>query len=110
MHKTKSTQELISTLQNGDPALYNKIHFSLSGDFLNITTWSSFTFIQNITRNTSENELAELKSYIKVLAENDSILNEFLITKNIFYILCFNSDKAGIVICKESKNKIEWFI
>jgi hypothetical protein len=110
MYKVKSIDELVLTLQNGDSATFNETHFLLSGNSLDVTAWSSYMHIENITKQTSEKELIELKFYVKGLCEDHSKLNEFLITKHISYSLCYDSGKAGITICKENNNQITWFI
>lgn len=76
---------------------------------LEISGWSSYLDLRNITRTIAIQELQNLKLAFSEMVQASANLSTFISNRRVRYILYYDDGgKASVKLCEEKDGKIEW--
>jgi hypothetical protein len=102
----------VELLKEGRSFKVGDLRLGMNGsNILTVTGWSQYLNFFNLTKNTSLNELAEIKDIFSNIVNISNDLKVFIAGKSIEYILCYDDGgKASIDICSERNGVVKWRI
>jgi hypothetical protein len=100
----------VEFLKDNKSFLIEDIRLSLDDNGrINITSWSHYSDLKNITQSSSINEIEELKEKYYQMVEDSAELREFEQGKRLKFTLCYyDVGKSSIDICSDVDNQLQW--
>ena len=90
---------------------FNVAELKLSSEkkgIIEVTGWSNYISINNLTKKISLRELEEIKARFNEIVNYSTEFKKFIEDKEIVYNLAFNYGQGSIGICSEKKGILVW--
>jgi hypothetical protein len=102
----------IEFLKDNQSFLVDDLRLSVNqADDIEVTGWSQYTNLKNLTKAKSLEELEEIKILFLNMREDSPELEIFLKERNVIFNLWFDDyGKASIEICSEKNDVVYWLL
>lgn len=107
--ETGRIKTAVEFLKDGQSFRVGDLRLGFEMNIVNITGWSQYSSIENLSKKQSLEELNEIKTLFKQMIEVSTELRNFIIDKKVEYNLYFDDyGRVSIIICSEKDGVIKW--